>query len=126
MDPPTIETERLTLRGFVPQDTDAFARVMADKEVWRDLWGIPGLPTDLNEHAEWYVSSSIERELRTPELPPTHVPVRSWWQSTRSSLINTRATSCRTLKVSLTLPPDRVCFRASVSLFSVRPEASLG
>ncbi|MDA9982898.1 GNAT family N-acetyltransferase [Gammaproteobacteria bacterium] len=60
MDAPTIETERLTLRGFVPQDTDAFTRVMADKEVWRDLWGIPGLPTDIHEHAEWYVSSSIE------------------------------------------------------------------
>ena len=60
MDPPTIETERLTLRGFVPQDTKAFARVMADREVWRDLWRIPGLPTDLLEHAEWYVSSSIE------------------------------------------------------------------
>ena len=57
---PTIETERLTLRGFEPRDTEAFARVMADKEVWRDLWAIPGLPTDLHEHAEWHVSSSIE------------------------------------------------------------------
>lgn len=60
MDPPTIETERLTLKGFAPQDTDAFTRVMADKEAWRDLWAIPGLPTDLHEHAEWYASTSIE------------------------------------------------------------------
>jgi hypothetical protein len=40
--------------------------------------------------------ATLSRELRTPGLPPTHVPVRCRWQNTGSSLINTRATSCRT------------------------------
>jgi len=39
--------------------------------------------------------ATLSRELRTPGLPPTHVPVRSRWQNTGSSLINTRAPSCR-------------------------------
>ena len=40
----------------------------------------------------------MSRTLRTPGLPPTHGPVGYRWQNTGSSisLINTRATSCRT------------------------------
>ena len=39
--------------------------------------------------------ATLSRELRTPELPPTHVPVRYRWQNTGSSLINTRARVAR-------------------------------
>jgi len=40
----------------------------------------------------------VSRALRTPGLPPAHGPVGYRWQNTGSSisLINTRATSCRT------------------------------
>ena len=51
--------------------------------------------------------ATLSRELRTPRLPSTHVPVRSRWQNTGSSLTNTRATSCRTSYPS-TLAPDRL------------------
>jgi hypothetical protein len=41
--------------------------------------------------------ATVSRALRTPGLPPTHGSVGYRWQNTGScSLINTRATSCRT------------------------------
>ena len=45
----------------------------------------------------------MSRTLRTPGLPPTHGPVGYRWQNTGSfcSLINTRATSCRTSPVGV-------------------------
>ena len=45
----------------------------------------------------------MSRALRTPGLPPTHGPVGYRWQNTGSmlSLINTRATSCRTSPVGV-------------------------
>ena len=64
----------------------------------------------------------MSRTLRTPGLPPTHGPVGYRWQNTGSfcSLINTRATSCRTSPVGVgagVLPQWRR---------GVRPEASGG
>ncbi len=60
MGAPVLETERLTLRGFSPDDIDAFSLVLADKETMWDLWAISGVPEDLLDHAELYVSGSIE------------------------------------------------------------------
>jgi hypothetical protein len=45
----------------------------------------------------------LSRTHRTPGLPPTHGPVGYRWQNTGSlcSLINTRATSCRTSRIGV-------------------------
>ena len=46
----------------------------------------------------YQAEATVSRALRTPGLPPTHGSVGYRWQNTGScSLINTRATSCRTL-----------------------------
>ena len=50
--------------------------------------------------------ATLSRELRTPRLPSTHVPVRYRWQNTGSSLTNTRATSCRTPELTLPSNPS--------------------
>ena len=49
----------------------------------------------------------MSRALRTPGLPPAHGPVGYRWQNTGShiSLINTRATSCRTEAVGVQVDP---------------------
>jgi len=59
VDAPALTTERLVLRSFEPHDTEAFARVLEDREAMRPLWSIPGTPDDLHEHADSYVTSSI-------------------------------------------------------------------
>lgn len=43
---PQLETERLLLRGFCPQDLDAWASFMADPEVVRFLFGEPQSRSD--------------------------------------------------------------------------------
>lgn len=61
MEAPVLETERLSLRSFAPDDIDAFSLVLADKEAMWDLWAIPGVPENLLDHANlFYVSPSIE------------------------------------------------------------------
>jgi hypothetical protein len=51
----------------------------------------------------------VSRTLRTSGLPPTHGPVGYRWQNTGSlcSLINTRATSCRTNGANLSRNPHK-------------------
>ena len=66
--------------------------------------GSRSFPSRFGCRPEW-TEATLSRELRTPGLPPTHVPVRYRWQNTGSSLISTRATSCRTAKVSFSLFP---------------------
>ena len=60
--------------------------------------------------------ATSSRELRTPKLPSTHVPVGSRWQNTGSSLINTRATSCRTPTTVIPEPTPRrgLCQRLTI------------
>jgi len=61
----------------------------------------------------------VSRALRTPGLPPAHGPVGYRWQNTGSliSLINTRATSCRTLLKDLgsAFPPAVQPLRGEIS-----------
>ena len=59
--------------------------------------------------------ATLSRELRTPRLPSTHVPVRYRWQNTGSSLTNTRATSCRTPELAIPLAVAPYGFAAGSS-----------
>ncbi len=61
--------------------------------------------------------ATLFRELRTPGSPPAHVPVGYRWQNTESSLINTRATSCRTpLVIMMKAAEDRVRYDLAANL----------
>ena len=69
--------------------------------------------------------ATLSRELRTPRLPSTHVPVRYRWQNTGSSLTNTRATSCRTPGLAIpsnpsSRPPCEAGSRSVASRFRCR------
>jgi len=56
---PVLATERLTLRGFLPGDADAFSGILADRTAMWDLWTIPDIPRDPRDYADIYVGGSI-------------------------------------------------------------------
>ena len=57
---PVLETERLTLRGFLSDDVAAFAQVLADREAMWDLWSLPGVPDDELDYAKLFIEPSIK------------------------------------------------------------------
>jgi [ribosomal protein S5]-alanine N-acetyltransferase len=57
---PTLETERLILRTFKPEDLADFADVMSDKEAMWDLYAIEGVPDDASGFANWFINDTIE------------------------------------------------------------------
>jgi len=63
MDPPIIETDRFTLRGFVPGDLDRLAEILGDPEVMRYM---PGSRPWSREMAGKELGSIIEHWDRHP------------------------------------------------------------
>jgi RimJ/RimL family protein N-acetyltransferase len=55
---PTLETERLILRSFVPDDVAALAEVMLDKEAMSDLYAITGVPDEPVGFATWLINDA--------------------------------------------------------------------
>ena len=58
-EPPTFETDRLSLRPFTKDDIDAFAAVFENKEAMWDVLAIPDMPTDSRAVAEHRIEESV-------------------------------------------------------------------
>ena len=56
--PPTLETERLTLRPLDDGDVDAVAEIFTFKEAMWDVLAIPGMPDDPHEVAKQRIADS--------------------------------------------------------------------
>ena len=56
--PPTLETERLTLRPLDDGDVDAVAEIFSHKEAMWDVLSIPGMPDDPHEVAKMRIADS--------------------------------------------------------------------
>ncbi|MFQ5783448.1 MAG: GNAT family N-acetyltransferase [Alphaproteobacteria bacterium] len=57
--PPTLATERLTLRAFEPGDIDDLAPLFADAGAMWDVLSIPGMPRDPREAAAQRIGDAI-------------------------------------------------------------------